>query len=80
MARRYGASNLRIFGSVARGEDTETSDIDLLVDLPDGPTLLALAGLAQELSDLVGVKVDVATTDILREEIRDHALRHAFLP
>jgi uncharacterized protein len=55
IAHRRGASNVRVFGSVARGEDTETSDIDLLVDLPARQTLLTLAGLAEELSDALGV-------------------------
>jgi uncharacterized protein len=74
IAGRYGASNVRLFGSVARGEDTAASDIDLLVDMAAGSTLLSLAGLAEELTSLIGVKVDVATPDILRDEIRADAL------
>ena len=77
IAGRYGATNLRVFGSVARGEDTEASDIDLLVDLPAGDTILVLAGLAEELSRAVGVHVDVATSDVLRDEIRAEAIRTA---
>jgi uncharacterized protein len=68
---------VRVFGSVARGEDTEASDIDLLVDLPSGQTLLMLAGLAQELSDALGATVDVATLDVLREDVREEAIRTA---
>lgn len=77
IAARYGASNVRVFGSVARGEDTAKSDIDLLVDVPAGATLLSLAGLAEELTSLMGVKVDVATADILRDEIRADAIASA---
>jgi uncharacterized protein len=78
IARRHGASNLRVFGSVPRGEDTEAGDIDLLVDLPPGQTLLTLAGLAQELSDALGATVDVATLDVLRDDVREEAIRTAF--
>ncbi len=77
IAARYGASNVRVFGSVARGDDTAESDIDLLVDLPAGTTLLSLAGLAEELTTLMDVKVDVATAEILRDEIRADALASA---
>jgi uncharacterized protein len=65
---RYGASNPRIFGSVARGTATADSDLDLLVDLdPEmGNALLAVAGIGEELSDLVGVRVDVVAEVLLR--------------
>ena len=59
VALRYGASNIRIFGSVARGEP-DAHDVDLLVDLEDGRSLLDLAGLHLDLEDLLGCKVDVA--------------------
>ena len=59
VARRYGASNLRVFGSVARGE-AEARDLDLLIDLEAGRSLLDLAGLHAELEDLLGCDVDVA--------------------
>lgn len=77
IAARYGASNVRVFGSVAREEDNGESDIDLLVDLPAGATLLSLAGLAEELTILMGVNVDVATAEILRDEIRADAIASA---
>jgi uncharacterized protein len=77
IAWRRGASNVRVFGSVARGEDSEASDIDLLVDLPVRQRLLTLAGLAEELSDVLGVTVDVATVDLLRDEVRPEAIRDA---
>jgi uncharacterized protein len=77
IARRYGASNVRVFGSVGRGEDTEASDIDLLVALPAGDTVLTLAGLAQKLSDSLGTTVEVATPDVLRDEVCEEAIRTA---
>ena len=61
----------------ACGEDRAESDIDLLVDLPAGSTLLSLAGLTEELTSLMGVKVDVATADILRDEIRADVIASA---
>lgn len=65
---RYGARNPRLFGSVARGDATDDSDIDLLVDLdPDGGNaLLRVAGISEELSLLLGVSVDVVSDDVLR--------------
>lgn len=76
-AARRGAHNVRVFGSVARGEDIESSDIDLLVDLDDGVGLVALGGLARELSDLLGVAVDVVPADTLKRGIRDEVLAEA---
>lgn len=68
---RYGASNPRLFGSVARGEAGETSDVDVLVDLdPEaGNPLLRVAGLGEELSRILGVRVDVVTESLLREPV-----------
>ncbi len=68
---------MRVFGSVARGEDTESSDIDLLVDLDDGVGLVALAGLARELTGLLGVTVDVVPADSLKRAIRSEVLAEA---
>jgi uncharacterized protein len=79
IARRHGARNVRAFGSAARGEDADTSDIDLLVDLRPGRTLLDLAGLTDELSHALGVPVDVATPELLRPAVREQALREAIL-
>ena len=56
-----GARNPRVFGSVARGDDTEESDLDLLIDAPPGFTLLDLAGLQLDLAALLGVPVDLGT-------------------
>lgn len=59
IALRYGAANIRVFGSVARGSDHADSDIDLLVTLAAGRTLLDLVGLEEDLTNLLGRKVDV---------------------
>ncbi|MBI3694916.1 MAG: nucleotidyltransferase family protein [Acidobacteria bacterium] len=74
---RHGARNVRIFGSVARGEDDPGSDIDFLVDLEPGRTLLDHAGLILDLQDLLGRKVDIATEGGLRPRIREQVLREA---
>lgn len=77
LADRRGARNVRVFGSVARGEDTADSDVDLLVDLDEGVGLVSLAGLARELSELLGVEVDVVPADTLKARIRDEVLGEA---
>jgi len=59
VARRYGASDIRIFGSVARGDATEASDLDLLVQFEPGRSLFDHGGLLMDLRELLGVKVDV---------------------
>lgn len=73
---RYHARNPRLFGSVARGEATSTSDIDLLVDLlpGGGNELLRVAGIAEELSELLRTRVDVVTESLLRREVSATAL------
>jgi uncharacterized protein len=77
--RRYRAVNPRLFGSVARGDATTSSDIDLLVDLlPDaGNELLRVSGIAEELTQLLGTRVDVVTATLLREEVGTSALADA---
>lgn len=78
IAAKHGAYNVRVFGSVARGEATEQSDIDFLVDYdlekitPWFPT-----GLLLDLEQLLNRKVDIATVDMLKERIRDRVLREA---
>lgn len=71
MLRRYGASNPRLFGSVARGDAGPDSDIDLLVDLDPGGgnPLMRVAGMSEELSLLLGVRVDVVSDELLREHV-----------
>jgi predicted nucleotidyltransferase/DNA-binding XRE family transcriptional regulator len=77
VADRYGATNVRVFGSVARGEDGPDSDVDLLVDLTPGTGLLQLAALERELRQLLGVRVDVAPADSLKPRVRAAADRDA---
>jgi uncharacterized protein len=77
IANKRGASNVRIFGSVARGEADAKSDIDILVDLEPGRSLLDLGGLLMDLEDLLGHNVDVVTERGLRERIRERVLREA---
>jgi len=74
---KYGASNLRIFGSYARGEENPDSDLDLLIDMEDGTTLFDRIALMQELEDLLGVKVDLAKPDNLHDLIRDQVMEEA---
>lgn len=76
---RYGATNPRLFGSVARGDAREDSDLDLLVDLAPGTgnELLRVSGLAEELSELLGVRVDVVAVPLLRDEVSATALGDA---
>jgi predicted nucleotidyltransferase len=66
----------RIFGSVARGEETAESDIDILVDMP-GASLVDIAGLRIAAGELLGVPVDVTTPDLLKPDIRRNAERDA---
>ena len=77
IAERYGARNVRIFGSVARGEATDESDLDFLVEMDPGRSLLDLAALRNELMDLLGRDVDVVTEDSLYWLLRRKILREA---
>jgi hypothetical protein len=77
LARKYGAHNVRIFGSVARGEARPDSDIDFLVELEPGRSLFDLGGLVYELRNLLGIEVDVVTEKGLRHRIRESILREA---
>ncbi len=77
IAAKYNASNVRVFGSVVRGENTETSDVDFLVEMPPGQSLLKRIALMQELEDLLGCPVDVVKPEILHDYIRDRVLREA---
>jgi predicted nucleotidyltransferase/DNA-binding XRE family transcriptional regulator len=73
---KHGARNPRVFGSVARGEDTDTSDLDLLVDLPR-PSYVLLAQVSADITDALGSDVDVTTESLLRPQIHDHVLAEA---
>jgi uncharacterized protein len=70
-AARHGMTDLRVFGSVARGQDTDDSDLDLLVHVPEGTGLLALGRFAQELEDLLHVRIDVVPDDSVKPRVRD---------
>lgn len=72
-----GASNPRVFGSVARGEADRDSDVDFLVDLESGRTLFDLGGLLMDLRELLQCEVDVVTEAGLKPRIRDRVLREA---
>jgi predicted nucleotidyltransferase len=77
LAERHGAQNVRVFGSIARGEATERSDIDLLVELRPERSLMDLGGLLMDLQASIGVRVDVATERMLRPEARRRVLAEA---
>ena len=77
IAAKHGACNVRIFGSVARGEAGENSDIDLLGELEPGRSLLDLAKLVVELEDLLNRKVDVVTEQGLYWLLRRRILTEA---
>jgi uncharacterized protein len=80
IAQKHGAYNVRVFGSVARGEATEESDIDFLVDYDlEKITPWFPAGLLIDLEQLLNRKVDIATVDMLKERIRDQVCREAVL-
>lgn len=76
-AAKHGAYNVRIFGSVVRGEADSESDVDFLVDLEAGRSLLDLGGLLMELQELLGCEVDVVTEKGLRQRIRERVLNEA---
>jgi predicted nucleotidyltransferase len=77
IAAQHGARNVRVFGSVARGEADAESDVDFLVDLEPGRSILDHAALLLDLQQFLGCKVDVVTVRGLRERIRDRVLREA---
>ena len=77
IAAAHGARNLRVFGSVSRGEATEKSDIDLLISLEPGRTLLDIVAIKQDLEDLLGCNVDVVTEDAVSPYIREKILKDA---
>lgn len=77
LAREAGASNVRIFGSVARGDNEIESDIDLLVDFDISFGLLPIVTLSQQIEALIDTPVDVAPVSLLREEVAKNALRDA---
>jgi len=77
LCAKYGVRNVRVFGSVARGDADEQSDIDLLVEFDTERSLLDHAGLWLELQELLGVKVDVVSERGLKARIRERVLQEA---
>lgn len=77
IAAKYGARNMRVFGSVVRGEADERSDIDFLVEMEPGRSLFDLGGLREELKNLLGCEVDVVTDVGLYWIIRRRILKEA---
>ena len=77
LAAKHGARNVRVFGSVARGKADERSDIDFLVDMEQGRSLLDMGGLLMGLRELLGRPVDVVTVRGLKPRIRDRVLAEA---
>jgi predicted nucleotidyltransferase len=77
IASTYGAHNVRVFGSVARGEAGFDSDIDFLVEMEPGRSIFDLGGLLYDLQELLGVEVDVVTVRGLRSRIREQVLKES---
>jgi predicted nucleotidyltransferase len=77
LAQRYAVKNLRVFGSVIHGDDSEGSDLDLLVDTLPHTTLFDLGGLQLELEEMLGVSVDLLTPGDLPEKFRDQVIAEA---
>lgn len=77
IAAAHGAGNVRVFGSVGRGEQDATSDLDLLVDMAEGRSLFDLIALSNDLEESLGVEVDVVTEASLSPYIRDCVLDEA---
>ncbi|QQS47409.1 MAG: nucleotidyltransferase family protein [Acidobacteriota bacterium] len=77
LAGKYGASNIRVFGSVARGDETPASDIDLLVDMDSDSSLFDQIALQEEIEILLGRKIDLVTEDSIYWLIRRRVLKEA---
>jgi len=77
IAAAHGARNVRVFGSVGRGEASSSSDLDLLVEMSEGRSLLDLVALGEDLEEALGVVVDVVTEKSLSPYLRDRILAEA---
>jgi uncharacterized protein len=79
IATKHGASNIRVFGSVARGEATADSDVDFLVEIEPKRSLFDYIALMQDLTELIGRKVDIAEVESLHDLIREKVLRESVI-
>ncbi len=77
IAAAHGAGRVRVFGSAVHGHDREGSDLDLLVDLPTGTSLLKVVGLEQALSDTLRIRIDLCTERELHTALRERILAEA---
>lgn len=77
IAARYGARNVRVFGSVARGEDTERSDLDLLVDMDENRSLCDLGEFVEDVQDALQCKVQIVEADSVHRLLRERILSEA---
>ena len=77
IAEKYGARNVRVFGSVARGEEGPESDVDIIVEMEKGSSLLDIIAIKQDIEELLGRKVDVVTESSISPYIRTEVLKEA---
>jgi len=77
LEEEYGVKSLALFGSIVRGEEKETSDVDILVDFHEVPDLLEFLALETHLEGLLGIKVDLVRKQVIRPELRDRILGEA---
>lgn len=77
LAEQHRAGEVRVFGSVARGDSAEASDVDLLIKPLPGCSLFDLGGLLEDLQELLGCRVDLVTEDGLKPRLRERVLREA---
>ena len=79
IAKSHGATNIRIFGSYARGDEQAGSDIDLLVELEPGRSLLDIIAIKQDIEDMINRRVDVVTAGALSPYIREEIVKEAIV-
>ena len=77
IAKKFGAKNIRVFGSMARGEESPESDLDIIVDMEKGSSLLDIIAIKQDIEELLGRKVDIVTEASISPYIRRTILREA---
>jgi len=77
IAKKYGAKNIRIFGSMARGEENLQSDLDIIVEMEKGSSLLDIIAIKQDIEELLGLNVDIVTEASISPYIREMVLKEA---